>query len=54
MNDTTHIAEITDPVSGEVTVLEADTEQQLDELIDDHFAAAEAVAEQTAANGTDS
>jgi hypothetical protein len=35
---TTHIAEIEDPVTGEITVLEAATAAELDELIEAHTA----------------
>lgn len=37
---TRHIAEITDPVTSELVHLEADTETGLEQLLDDHFAAA--------------
>ncbi len=35
---TTHIAEIEDPITGELTVLEAPTAAELDELIEAHTA----------------
>lgn len=36
MARTTHIAEIEDPVTGELTVLEAPTAEELDDLLEAH------------------
>jgi hypothetical protein len=38
MNRRTYIAEIQDPVTDEVTVLEADTPEHLEALIEEHTA----------------
>ncbi len=37
---TRHVAEVTDPVTGEQTQLMADTEGALEQLLDDHLAQA--------------
>jgi hypothetical protein len=37
MGTRTYIAEIEDPVTGETTVLEADTPQALDTLVEEHL-----------------
>lgn len=38
MSRTTHIAEIEDPITGEITVLQAPTAEELDELLEQHTA----------------
>ena len=34
---TRHVADITDPVTGETTTLTAATESELDQLVDEHL-----------------
>ncbi len=34
---TRHVADITDPVTGETTTLTAPTESELDQLVDEHL-----------------